>query len=78
MIDNDKIIIKEADKGSAVVVMDKEYYRNKIQEMFNDQNNYKEIDENNGTNIMSKIKKNLCQKYHNILTKHEIEYIVPY
>ena len=77
IIDNDKIIIKEADKGSAVVVMDTEYYRNKIQEMLNDQNNYKQIDENNDTNIISKIK-TLCQRYDNILTKHEIEYLTKF
>ena len=45
--------------------------------MLNDRNNYKQIDENNDTNIVSKIK-TLCQKYHNILTKHEIEYLTKF
>ena len=35
------IIIKEADKGSAVVVMNKDYYKDKIDEMVNDQTNYR-------------------------------------
>ena len=59
---NEKIIIKEADKGSAVVIMDKEYYQNKIKTMLNDHSNYRPIEKNIDKDILSKINK-LCTKY---------------
>ena len=37
--ENENIIIKEADKGSAVVIFDKTYYKTKIQEILNDETN---------------------------------------
>ena len=40
LINNKEIIIKEADKGSAIVIMNKDYYITKIQEMLNDTENY--------------------------------------
>ena len=69
------IIIKEADKGSAVVIMNKEFYEKKINEMVNDETNYKTIDSNEDKCIISKIIK-LCNKYKEILTKKEADYLV--
>ena len=39
---NRNIIIKEADKGSAIVIMDAEFYERKIKEMLHDTTMYKE------------------------------------
>ena len=49
---NENIIIKEADKGSAVVILDKTYYKIKIQEISKDEANYKLIDTNIDNNII--------------------------
>ena len=38
---NNNIIIKEADKGGAVVIMDSDYYEAKIMELLNDPISYK-------------------------------------
>ena len=37
------LIIKEADKGSGVVVMEKDFYLQGIQQMVNDQNTYEVV-----------------------------------
>lgn len=47
LLNDDSIVIKEADKGGAVVGMDAEYYKNKILEMLNNNEFYCEIAENN-------------------------------
>ena len=39
------IIIKEADKGSAIVIMDKDYYREKILDMLTDNDYYETTEE---------------------------------
>ena len=44
--DEDLIIIK-SDKGSACVIMDIEYYKNKIELMLHDESTYKEINNPN-------------------------------
>ena len=49
-------MIKEADKGSAVVIFNKTYYRTKIQEILRDETNYKLIDTGINNNI-SKFRK---------------------
>ena len=72
-----KIIIKEADKGSAVVIMDKEYYRENIQNMLNNTNNYELMETNKDKNVLSKIIK-LCNKYDNVLTSKERKYLVDF
>ena len=39
---NDKtIVIKEADKGGGIVIMNKDFYKNKIEEMLQDDTLYK-------------------------------------
>jgi hypothetical protein len=37
-------VIKEADKGNAVVILDREYYRDKILDMLKDRMYYEETD----------------------------------
>ena len=70
---DEDLIIKESDKGSACV-MDKEYYKNKIELMLQDESTYKEINNNNrNKETLNKIK--LTREYANNLTKKEIDYI---
>ena len=40
---DDSIIIKEAEKGGAAVIMDKTFYREKIYEMLADKEHYTEV-----------------------------------
>ena len=47
-----KIIIKEADKGSAIVILDKMHCKTKMQEILKDETNYKLIDTNIDNNIV--------------------------
>lgn len=54
LLNDDSIVIKEADKGGAVVGMDAEYYKNKILEMLNNNEFYCEIAENNDKKKHSK------------------------
>ncbi|XP_028402123.1 uncharacterized protein LOC114525116 [Dendronephthya gigantea] len=51
---DDTIIIKEADKGGATVVMDKTFYRAKIQEMLADNEHYAELTDTNYDDKSSK------------------------
>jgi hypothetical protein len=62
------IIIKEADKGSAIVIMDSDFYRDKIMDLLNDHLTYNKISDTTTTeaNILKKIIK-LTDKY-NLLT----------
>ena len=47
-----EILIFEADKGGAVVVMDRTYYADKILEMLNDPLTFEEITANKDKNVM--------------------------
>ena len=42
---DESIIIKEADKGGAVIIMDKNYYAEKIHEMLNDPAYYEKCED---------------------------------
>ncbi|KAJ8305863.1 LOW QUALITY PROTEIN: hypothetical protein KUTeg_016408 [Tegillarca granosa] len=57
LMNNDNIIIKEADKGGAVVVMDTEFYRDRIYEMLSNTEFYKKANGNQETVTMQKINK---------------------
>ena len=72
---NGNIIMKEADKGGATVIMDKIFHRNIIEELLSDTENYILIkDGNQDESIMKKIEK-LLQKFKEETTKAEKEYI---
>ena len=47
-----KIIIKEASKGSSIVILDKTYFKTKIQEILEDKTNFKLIDTKIDNNII--------------------------
>lgn len=55
------IVIKEADKGGAVVIMDANYYENKITQMLSNGEFYEEIPENQDRRTMQKVKNLLLQ-----------------
>lgn len=52
------IIIKEADKGGAIVIMDINYYKEKMEEQLMNSQYYSEIPENADSKTIKKIKKN--------------------
>ena len=74
---NDKIIIKEADKGGAICIMNKDFYASKITEMLNDPQTYKETSNPTAQQTLLKIKK-LANKYSDCLKPEESDYITKF
>lgn len=74
---NPNIIIKEADKGGAIVVMDREYYKEKILEMLQDSEIYKEIPSCMDKNTLGKIQ-TLISQYGGCLTDKEKDFLVKF
>lgn len=68
------IIIKEADKGGSVVIMNKSYYIEKIETMLKSSKTFKKQSENIDNQNMAKVKQ-LASKYKSILTSDEQTYI---
>lgn len=52
---NMDIVIKEADKGNAVVIMDSEYYENKIMSMLSDEETYEESERDNSKKVVNEV-----------------------
>ena len=71
---NKLIVIKQADKGGAMVTMDKDYYKTKIMEIIGNQDNYKEVDKSIDNNVMRKVKL-LITKHNQELTPQEADYV---
>ena len=72
---DDTIIIKEADKGEATVIMDKTFYRAKVHETLADNEHYAELtDLNYDDKIIKKIGKHL-KKFDQETTKKGKEYL---
>ena len=53
---DDNIIIKQADKGCVVLVMDKIFYKQKILELLENQENCIELEENEDHRVLQKVK----------------------
>ena len=68
------IVIKEADKGNAVVILDREYYREKILDMLKDGMYYEETDKKADQKTYKMITK-LLHEHEGELHKEEIDYI---
>ena len=64
---NYNIVIKEADKGSAIIIMNSSYYKNKIFEQL-------QIDRNMALNVMNKIDE-FSKKYKTVLKDKKKNYI---
>ena len=71
---DESIIIKEADKGGAVVIMEKQYYKKIMLTHLADKDTYVKQDNYQIAQVASKIK-NLSSRYKNALTKKEIDYL---
>ena len=70
LIKNKDIVIKEADKGGAVVIMNTKHYLKMISNHLNDETTYKMVEANCDTKVMKGIAK-IIEKYKDNLTKKE-------
>ena len=68
------IVIKEADKGGGVVIMDTEFYRQIMLAHLNDQNTYIPINPSDTPKVLEKIKR-LTTRYCNHLTEKETDFL---
>ena len=76
---NISIVIKEADKGGGLVIMNKDFYHDKLimKDHLNNQNTYKTISDEDDTKTFQEIK-NLITVHDKCLTKNEKSYITEY
>ena len=70
---DESIIIKQADKGGATVIMDKQFYQEHIDKMLQNNEYYKQLEENPHKEIM-KIYRTLMKQHETELTKKEFDY----
>lgn len=68
------IIIKEADKGGAVVIMDKLHYREMVLNELTNSSFYRKLSTNEDRHTMLRVEK-LIKKHAENLTKNEIDYL---
>ena len=59
------------------MILDNQFYKEKMMEILNDKNTYKELDKNIDSSIMNKIKK-LTKEHETELTKKEIKYLTDF
>ena len=71
---NEQIIIKKADKGGAICIMDKSFYVEKITEMLNDDSTYKQLETDEFNSIIKNLNK-LTDKHSHCLKPEEIDYV---
>ena len=74
---NKNIIIKEADKGSCVVIMNTNFYKFKMTEMLHDEAVYKEIQENLDRKIVNSIEK-FTNEFKDHLSKKEKKFLTKF
>ena len=74
---NDQIIIKEADKGQVIILMDKSYNKDNILEILSEGNAYEEIHRNVDKTALTKIR-NLIEGCSANLTKKEGDYLTTF
>ncbi|MCG8094140.1 MAG: hypothetical protein JAZ17_11035 [Candidatus Thiodiazotropha endolucinida] len=70
------IIIKEADKGGGVVIMNKEYYERKMLDMLNDKAFYQTTDNDCSKTTFKRIKALI--KENKDITRHEFNYLLEF
>ena len=71
---NKQLIIKEADKGAAIVLMNRDYYVERAHQILEDQSSYEKINGNGDKKVMNSIKK-FIDRYADELTKQEMQYL---
>ena len=69
-----EIILKEADKGGAIVCMSKSFYKSLVLQHLEDKNFYEKLPENPDKNIFRNLKQ-LCRKYRHLLQEKEFDYL---
>ena len=69
-----EIIIKKADKGNTLVIMDKTFYKDKLIMDHLNTTTYCKVDEREERKVMCNLKK-LVEKYKKCLTPKEIKYV---
>ena len=74
---NDSIIIKEADKGGCVVIMNKTHYKAMVYNQLDDRVIYKRTGKSCDKTVFNKLSK-LVKKYQGDLTKKEIDYLTKF
>ena len=79
MKNNENIIIKRADKGGCLIIMNKDYYRDHLVLAchLNKTEIYQKIDKNQDKSVFQKVKA-LALKYNEVLTKNEYKYITEF
>ena len=75
--ENDSIVIKEADKGGAVVVMNKTHYYNIVVKILQDEETYKKTNENCDKKVFKDLEK-LVAKFSNCLLKEEQDFLTKF
>lgn len=73
--DNEDIVVKEADKGGTVIIMDTDYYAYHIQAMLNDMDTYARLNSSPNAEFLADMRK-LVLKFKGILSDKEIDYIL--
>ena len=68
-------MIKEADKGGAVVIMNTKYYLKMISDHLNDKTIYKMVESNCDVKVMKGIAR-IIEKYEDNLTKRELTQVI--
>ena len=76
MAHDNSIIIKEADKGGGIVIMNTEFYKTKVLEMLSDKNYYKPISGSNQLQISNKIKTLATENRR--ITRNEINFLLKF
>lgn len=74
LINDENIIIKEADKGGATVIMNRSFYQTQIEKLLSKEDYYKKLDESPHKDLKVSYKKYL-EKYQSTLTKKEFDYL---
>ena len=77
LLEDKNIILKEADKGGGIVIMNKDFYQKIMEEHLNDLTTYKEIELKEVPQIEKKIEK-LVDKFKEELTDKERDYLKNY
>ena len=72
---NSNIVIKEADKGGSVVIMEKDHYLKMVYDQLNDRATYKKGDSTHDKKVMTSLRK-FVAKYDHVLTGKEKDYLV--
>lgn len=74
---DENIIIKEADKGNSVIIMDRDYYKTLCLTILEDNIYYDKQETYNSKEIMKKLNTIICQ-HGNTITKKESDYLMSF